>query len=80
MDVVDRQPNLIRHLPNRPGWNCIACTEPWPCEVARVEVPLAMPDPIQLAMFLWGYLEEFLLEHQTGAFGEAHERFLAWSR
>lgn len=28
---------MIRHLPERPSWDCRGCGLPWPCETARRE-------------------------------------------
>ncbi|RZU50134.1 hypothetical protein EV385_1899 [Krasilnikovia cinnamomea] len=72
------------HLPGRPGWDCLACGRPWPCDPAReaLAAEYAGHSP-SLAVYLSAQHGQALedLVAQTGEMPrDLHERFLGWVR
>jgi hypothetical protein len=73
------QPTEVRvHTPARPSWDCLACDRPWPCDPAR-ETLRSELDLVQLAIYMWGQLDEAVTELPTCPPSELFERFLKWT-
>jgi hypothetical protein len=70
---------MIDHIAERPSWDCVACGKPWPCDPARKALTAEM-NRVQLAMYLWGNLEEAVGDVPGMPVAEAYERFIAWTR
>jgi hypothetical protein len=69
----------VKHVEERPSWDCRACGKDWPCGPAREQLAAAM-DRVQLAMTMWGYLERFSRDSGPGPPVDAFDRFIAWTR
>ena len=67
------------HLPDRPGWDCLCCGRPWPCDPAREHL-VARLDRITLAMYAWDRLEEAAGELPSTPPAELFDRFVRWTR
>ncbi|MCO8271904.1 hypothetical protein M1L60_15015 [Actinoplanes sp. TRM 88003] len=75
---------VMDHLNDRPGWNCTACGESWPCETARerlLEEFRAFPTTltIYLSAQMYDALGDLVAEGQIVP-GNLFERFVAWAR
>jgi hypothetical protein len=74
----------VNHLGDRPSWDCLACTQPWPCAHAKDELLTEFRRyPSSLAIYMSSYMCEALSD--LTAHGEApppdlYERFLSWVR
>jgi hypothetical protein len=69
------------HTPKRPSWDCRCCAKTWPCAAAREQLAEEfVGNTVQLSILLWSYLEDWIHDQGPGPFGEAFERFIAWSR
>ncbi|MFI7547725.1 hypothetical protein [Actinoplanes sp. NPDC049599] len=73
-----------QHLGDRPSWDCLACTQPWPCAHAKDELLNEFRRfPSSLTIYMSSFLCEAL--NDLTAHGEApppdlYERFLSWVR
>jgi hypothetical protein len=69
------------HEAQRPGWQCTACSEPWPCAVRRDQLTdhYAL-DPLGLTMLMSGYLVEASAQLGDITGVELYQRFLGWAR
>lgn len=77
---VARIPGPVpEHLPVQPTWICGNCADPWPCETKRKELLAEDMTPTELGMLMYGYLEDFLLDHGEEMRG-SFDRFIAWTR
>jgi hypothetical protein len=70
---------MTGHAAARPSWDCLACGKAWPCYPAREQLAGEL-DPVQLAMYLWGHLEEAAGDLPGMPASAAFDRFLAWTR
>jgi hypothetical protein len=69
------------HDYTRPGWDCGACGQPWPCPPAKVEIGERYPDRVALWYHMLGRLYAAAGEMPRGYDpGELHDRFMAWTR
>ena len=69
------------HLPEQPGWDCLACRQPWPCPPARVRLGEEYGrDRVSLSMYMAGLLNEAAGEIPSVTPQELFERFVAWTR
>ena len=68
------------HPPNRPSWDCKACGRDWPCDRAREELAGDTPGRVYLAVLMWSFFEQFLLDNGPGPLSEVYERFMGWTR
>jgi hypothetical protein len=69
------------HQPDRPGWDCRACGQPWPCSPARVQLGDAYgPDRAGLAIYMASLLDRAVVELPRPTPLELFERFVAWTR
>lgn len=69
----------VEHLAHRPDWDCAACGKPWPCDPARERLRAGL-SPVQVAMYMWGNLEEAARDLPDLPVSEAFDRFLKWTR
>ncbi|GGL05242.1 hypothetical protein [Mangrovihabitans endophyticus] len=68
-------PASLLHAPVRPGWDCLGCGAPWPCDAALDAVALRFADdPLGLAAYVklcyWDCLDDViknvdLVEHDV---------------
>ncbi|NUT34120.1 MAG: hypothetical protein HOV79_13720 [Hamadaea sp.] len=68
------------HSPDR-GWDCAACTEPWPCAAERRRLTGelgATPAAIEQLMLAW--LSDALGKRPDLSYRELRERHLGWIR
>lgn len=68
-----------RHLPERPGWDCLSCGDPWPCHPARDHLTSQL-DRISLAMYAWDCLEEAVGDLPPTPPVDLFDRFIRWTR
>jgi len=72
---------MTGHVPARPGWLRVACSEPWPCRIRRqdllIEYSIAR---VALSMLMSVYLVDALEDLAEVRAGELHRRFLGWAR
>jgi hypothetical protein len=74
----------VSHLGDRPSWDCVACTQPWPCAHAKDELLSEFQrHPSSLTIYMSSYMCEAL--NDLTAHGEVpppdlYERFLSWVR
>ena len=72
------------HVAMRPSWDCVACGKDWPCDPAREELVTELGDGTELAKRAWDSLEQYCVDASRDPgrlpFGEAFERFIAWTR
>jgi hypothetical protein len=66
------------HAPDRPSWDCLACSRPWPCDPAREALKTEM-DMVGLATHMWERLEEAIRDLSPTPAVEAFERFIKWT-
>jgi hypothetical protein len=66
------------HEAERPSWDCAKCGRPWPCDPAR-EHMMAYLGWVALAVYMWGRLDEAVLDLHNVPAGELFERFLSWT-
>jgi hypothetical protein len=66
------------HVPNRPGWDCWSCEQPWPCDPAREQLAQQL-DPVALAEFMGERMIEAARDLDTVQPQELFERFLEWT-
>jgi hypothetical protein len=69
----------MEHIAERPSWHCRVCGKPWPCDPARARMAAEM-DRTQLAIYMWGNLEEATGHLPNMPAAEAFDRFLAWTQ
>ncbi|RZU48585.1 hypothetical protein EV385_0302 [Krasilnikovia cinnamomea] len=68
------------HLPIRPSWTCVACSQPWPCDPARRHLATGTGGGTALAVLMARYFEDFCRDRRDAPLHVAFERFLAWTR
>lgn len=72
---------MTDHTPNRPGWDCARCGEPWPCAPAkralagdrggsRTALTLSLADPFLAALADLRHLPP----------GDVYRRVVGWAR
>lgn len=66
------------HVAGRPGWDCLECQKPWPCDPAWEHLAATL-DRVQLAMTMWDHLERAAGDMPVGPPGELFDRFLRWT-
>jgi hypothetical protein len=70
------------HLHDRPGWDCRACGEPWPCAIAKTGLAMEFQRfPSVLAIYMAAQMHDALLDmtsHGTPPPPDLYERFLSW--
>jgi hypothetical protein len=67
------------HVPVRPGWECAACGQDWPCADRRHRLLAEYAgNRIGLAMLLASYMLDALAERPDLAPTELRSRFLGW--
>nr|MDT0657727.1 hypothetical protein [Micromonospora sp. DSM 115978] len=49
---------LVLHGPPRPGWNCVACGEEWPCVTRRGQLAELCRTPHMRAVYMAQYLAD----------------------
>lgn len=67
------------HRAKRPQWICAADGQAWPCEVARVALTEAYPEPAVLVAHLEHLMATAALDLQTGDPRRLYRRFVAWA-
>jgi hypothetical protein len=67
------------HSPARPGWDCAACGEPWPCDPAREHLAVAY-GRTHLAIVMVDQLGAAAVDMPAARPAELYERFIAWTR
>lgn len=71
----------LAHPPLRPSWDCAACSAPWPCHPARVELAERYADDrMGLAAYVGAQLDHAVREMPPTDVSELFERFVAWAR
>ncbi|MEU7608407.1 hypothetical protein [Micromonospora sp. NPDC049204] len=71
----------IEHAPNKPGWDCLQCEQPWPCAPAKVTLSELYQGEAQgLAMSLAGYYYDAANDLPGTPREELYQRIVAWSR
>lgn len=70
---------MSEHTPARPGWDCLACGRPWPCDPAREALATRFKGT-RLAVFTAAYLGEATRDLTTTPPAELYDRFIAWTR
>jgi hypothetical protein len=72
------------HLRDRPSWDCLACTQPWPCAHAKDELLNEFHrHPSSLTVYMSSYMCEAmndLTAHGEEPPPDLYERFLSWVR
>ena len=70
----------IDHPPRRPGWDCAACEQPWPCDPAREQLAVEYADdPAGLAIHMADRWVAALHDREDlRETGELRERMLGW--
>ncbi|RZU48581.1 hypothetical protein EV385_0298 [Krasilnikovia cinnamomea] len=68
------------HLPARPSWIAVACSQPWPCDPARRHLATGTGGGTALAVLMATYFEDFCRDRRDAPLHVAFERFLAWTR
>ncbi len=69
------------HLPRRPGWDCTACKDPWPCTPAKADLAEEYGDErsglvIYLALQMIEAIDDMAA---TGAPApDLYSRFIGW--
>jgi hypothetical protein len=66
----------VEHIAGRPGWDCLTCGKPWPCDPAREQMRAEM-DLVQRRVFLWSMLESAYDEGVAAV--DLYERFMRWA-
>lgn len=67
-----------QHIEERPSWNCRACGEPWPCEIARKELAAEL-SPTRLRLHLWMRMEIAAADELGPSPKEMFRRFFGWT-
>ena len=81
VEMLDERMDGDGHQPDRPGWDCRSCGQPWPCPPARVRLGEAYGrDRVGLGMYLGGLLFVAAAEIPAATPQELFERFVAWTR
>jgi hypothetical protein len=70
--------NTNRHDAGHPSWDCLACGQPWPCNMAR-DALKAVLDRMQLAVYMWARFDEAVNELPPHLPSELFKRFLKWT-
>jgi len=74
----------VNHLGDRPSWDCLACTQPWPCAHAKDELLSEFRRyPSSLTIYMSSFMCEAmddLTAHGEVAPPDLYERFLSWVR
>jgi hypothetical protein len=67
------------HGPSRPGWNCLACGEPWPCPTRKRQLKELCHCNIRtLTRYMSEYLRDARTEITSLSPAEISERFVGW--
>jgi len=66
------------HLPVRPGWDCWACGQDWPCQPAQ-DLLVEAYDVPDLAEFMGERLVEAAKDMPAREVPELATRFVAWT-
>ncbi|MGX6607241.1 hypothetical protein ACWKSP_34720 [Micromonosporaceae bacterium Da 78-11] len=83
-DLMSATVNQADHLNNRPGWDCRACGQPWPCANAKADLLIEFRKfPSVLRIYMSAQMYDAL--NDLTSRGEPvppdlYERFLAWAR
>ena len=67
-----------QHLPDRPGWGCLACEKPWPYSTARNALS-EESGGTTLAVTMSVYLAEAAGDLPESTPADLYERFLVWT-
>lgn len=79
--VLDDRVDGDDHQPDRPGWDCRCCEQPWPCAPAKVRLGEAYAgDRLGLAIYMGGLYDQALAELQLSPAPDVFARFVAWTR
>lgn len=79
--VLDDRVDGDAHQPDRPGWDCRSCEQPWPCAPAKVRLGEAYAgDRPGLAVYMAGLYDQALAELQLWPASDVFARFVAWTR
>jgi hypothetical protein len=69
----------IEHNPERPGWRCRACGEPWPCPARRSSYLAEFAgNPVGLTMLMAGWLAEAARDLGDEPARVLYARMLGW--
>lgn len=66
------------HVEQRPGWDCLACERPWPCDTAREQLATEL-SATSLRIHMWTRLEVAAGDLRATLVGELFDRFLRWT-
>jgi hypothetical protein len=72
----------ITHVGVGPDWDCVACTQPWPCAQAKEELLVEFKRfPSSLTIYMSAYLSQAIEDY--GAHGkmpppDLWDRFIGW--
>ena len=70
---------MMRHLPQRPSWDCRVCGRPWPCPPAREYLTDRMGQTYRL-QYLAGFYADAAGDLPDVPLVDLWQRFLAWAR
>lgn len=69
------------HVPDRPGWDCRACGEEWPCPVARQRLRQEhATDPVSVALYAAAQHAAMCVDMAELSAGELYVRCFGWMR
>lgn len=72
------RPGEADHGPASPTWECAACGQPWPCDVARKRIGRLSPSRRTLLMA--SYMGDAAKDRPWEPAGDMYDRFIAWTR
>jgi hypothetical protein len=72
---------MTEHMPQRPGWDCLACGQPWPCAPAKVQLGEEYQGQGSgLMLYLHLQLNEAIKEHDWDGAENLYDRIVGWAR
>ena len=77
-DTYDRVDFEPQHIEERPSWDCRACGQPWPCEIARKELKAEL-SPTLLSVHMWTRLEVAAEDEPDTSAAALFRRFIGWT-
>lgn len=67
------------HIPQRPGWGCRCCDEPWPCGPARVGLRREHgEEPTSVILYVAAQHAAAAVDMPDLPAGILHARFFGW--
>jgi hypothetical protein len=69
------------HVPQRPGWECRACGQAWPCPVAKRCLQIEYTaEPVNVALYAAAQHAAAVVDLPGEPAGEMYARFVGWLR